>query len=128
MIKKIFQKFSSKEKGSYGEAIAEKYFASKGFEIVYKNYKTRLGEIDLIARKKDLLVFVEIKSDFKGYDFICEEKIDLKKREKIFKVAEEFLVKNSKLLSKIKEIRFDVVVVKEGRIFHYENAFTKDDY
>lgn len=126
MIKKILKGFSSREKGIYGETLVEEYLTSKGFEIIERNYKTKIGEIDLIVRKGDLLIFVEVKSDFKEYELICEEKINLKKKRKILSVAEQFLIKNSQFLSKIKEIRFDVVVVKNGRIVHYENAFTQD--
>lgn len=126
MIKKILKRLSSREKGNFGEILVEEYLVSNGFEILSKNYKTKIGEIDLIAKKGDLLIFVEVKSDFKEHELICEEKVNLKKKRKILTVAEQFLIKNSQFLSKIKEIRFDVVVVKKGRIVHYENAFTQD--
>ncbi|QER42313.1 YraN family protein [Thermodesulfobacterium sp. TA1] len=126
MIKKLFEVLSSKQKGGLAESLAEKYLKAQGFKIIAKNFRTKQGEIDLIAMKKDLLVFVEVKADFQGLDFIAEEKIDQRKIRKIFGVAEEFLFKNSKNLSKIKNIRFDVVVIRGEEVFHYEDAFQKD--
>ncbi|AIH03596.1 MULTISPECIES: YraN family protein [Thermodesulfobacterium] len=126
MIKKLIGLFSSKEKGNLAESLAEKYLRSKGFKIIGKNFRTKQGEIDLIAVKKDLLVFVEVKADFQNLGLIAEDKVDLRKKKKILAVAEEFWFKNSQSLSKIKNIRFDVVVVKEKEVFHYEDAFQQD--
>ncbi|WP_051132392.1 YraN family protein [Thermodesulfobacterium thermophilum] len=126
MIKKLIGLFSSKEKGNLAESLAEKYLRSKGFKIIGKNFRTKQGEIDLIAVKKDLLVFVEVKADFQNLGLIAEDKVDLRKKKKILTVAEEFWVKNSQSLSKIKNIRFDVVVIKGSEVFHYEDAFQQD--
>ncbi|WP_038041149.1 YraN family protein [Thermodesulfobacterium hveragerdense] len=126
MIKKLIGLFSSKEKGNLAESLAEKYLKSKGFKIIGKNFRTKQGEIDLIAVKKDLLVFVEVKTDFQDLGLIAEDKVDLRKRKKILAVAEEFWVKNSQSLSKIKNIRFDVLVIKGSEVLHYEDAFQQD--
>ena len=126
MIKKLIGLFSSKEQGNLAESLAEKYLRSKGCKIIGKNFRTKQGEIDLIAVIKDLLVFVEVKADFQNLGLIAEDKVDLRKKKKILAVAEEFWFKNSQSLSKIKNIRFDVVVVKEKEVFHYEDAFQQD--
>jgi len=127
-IKEFFQKLTSKEKGKKAEELALEHLISKGFEILEKNYKTSFGEIDIIAKKKNILVFVEVKSEFGEDEFLAEEKVDFRKREKILKVAEYFLLKNFQKLSKIKEIRFDVIVLRtrKGEIIHYESAFYKE--
>lgn len=121
-------KASTRKKGKKAEEIAEKYFLSQGFEIVEKNFKTKVGEIDLIVKKKELLVFVEVKSTSLPQEFIPEEKIDLAKQKKILNSAKIFWVKNYKKFSKIKEIRFDVVVVnlKNEELKHYESAFFEE--
>lgn len=54
-IKEFFQKLTSKEKGKKAEELALEYLISKGFEILEKNYKTSFGEIDIIAKKKNIL-------------------------------------------------------------------------
>lgn len=123
-------KVSKREKGKIAEEIVEKYFLSKGFEVVEKNFKTKLGEIDLVVRKKELLVFVEVKSTSSAQDFIPEEKVDSMKQKKILNSAKIFWVKNYKKFSKIKEIRFDVVVInlKNEELKHYESAFCEEVY
>ena len=47
--------------GNQGEDLALKYLQDQGFQLLYRNYRTRHGEIDLIMQDKDTLVFVEIK-------------------------------------------------------------------
>jgi putative endonuclease len=128
-LKNFFSKISSKKKGEKAEKIAENYLISKGYKILERNYRTKFGEIDIIAQKKKLLVFVEVKSEFGKPKFFAEEKVDFKKQEKISRVAEHFLLKNSKNLSKIEEIRFDVIVVRldnKEEVIHYESAFYKE--
>jgi len=125
-LKNFFSKFSSKKKGEKAEKIAENYLISKGYKILERNYRTKFGEIDIIAQKKKLLVFVEVKSEFGEPKFFAEEKVNFKKQGKISRVAEHFLLKNSKNLSKIEEIRFDVIVVRldnKEEVIHYESAF-----
>ncbi len=127
-IKDFFQSLTSKEKGAKAEDTAVDYLISKGFKILERNFRTSFGEIDIIAKKKDTLVFIEVKSEFGEEKFLAEEKVDERKRKKIFKVAEYFLLKNLKKLSKINEIRFDVIVIRgrKGEIIHYESAFFKE--
>jgi putative endonuclease len=48
--------------GKYGEAVAVRQLKKMGYRILAQNYRTRLGEIDIIAKDKDTLVFVEVKS------------------------------------------------------------------
>lgn len=122
------RKISKREKGKKAEALAEKYFVSKGFEVVERNFKTKTGEIDLILKKENLLVFVEVKSTFGTQNFICEEKIDQLKQKKILTSAKFFWLKNCQKFSKIREIRFDVVVInlKNEELKHYESAFSEE--
>ncbi len=121
-------KNSTRKKGKKAEEIAEKYFLSQGFEVIDKNFRTRAGEIDLIVRKGELLVFVEVKSTSLSQEFIPEEKVDFIKQKKILNSAKIFWVKNYKKFSKIKEIRFDVVVVNltNEKLKHYESAFCEE--
>ncbi|MGC8871785.1 MAG: YraN family protein [Caldimicrobium sp.] len=111
--------------GKEAEVLVENYFKEKGYEILDRNFHTKLGEIDLIIRKGETLIFVEIKSESISKGFFPEERVDFKKQERIKRAAEIFWLKNFQKLSKIKEIRFDVVVVnlESGEIRHYERAF-----
>jgi len=115
-----------KEKGRMGEFLAMNFLKEKGYEVVSQNFNTSFGEIDLIVKKGKILVFVEVKA-FEKDAVYALEKVDYKKRQKILKIAEYFLLKNSEISDKIEEIRFDVVIVnlKNGDITHYESAFAK---
>ena len=53
---------SNLEKGLLGEREAEKYLISKGYKIRDRNYRTKIGEIDIVAEKFNTLVFVEVKT------------------------------------------------------------------
>ncbi|KAA0258666.1 YraN family protein [Deferribacter autotrophicus] len=106
--------------GKAGEKKAAKYLISKGYSIIDKNYRCKFGEIDIIAKKDDVIVFVEVKTrknrNF-GYGF---EAVDRKKIDKIIKVAERFLMSRN-----IENpCRFDVISIDGDDITHIENAFT----
>ena len=110
------------EKGRLGEEIALKYIISKGGTIVEKNYRTKMGEIDLIARMNGDLVFVEVKSRSNiNYGYPCEA-VNYKKKRKITNVAKYYILDNS--LEDI-SVRFDVIEIylTDKKINHIVNAF-----
>ena len=110
------------EKGRLGEEIALKYIISKGGTIVEKNYRTKMGEIDLIARMNGELVFIEVKSRSNiNYGYPCEA-VNYKKKRKITNVAKYYILDNS--LEYI-SVRFDVIEIylTDKKINHIVNAF-----
>ncbi|MEW6600814.1 MAG: YraN family protein [Nitrospirota bacterium] len=99
--------------GQRGEGLAVQFLRKRGYKIIAQNYKTRIGEIDIIAMEGDTLVFVEVKtreSIAYGRPF---EAVDYFKKKKIANVALLYLKK----LKEIPPCRFDVVSVyyAEGR-------------
>ena len=109
--------------GKEGERIAKEFLKKKGYSILQENYRTPFGEIDIIAREKDVLVFVEVKTRADltfGSPF---EAVNQRKKEKIKKVALSFM----KRLKKECPARFDVLSIKveDGRekIEHIRDAF-----
>ena len=107
-------------KGQLGEDLATKYLKKKRYKVIYRNYKNKIGEIDIIAEWKDLLIFVEVKSrSSKLYGLPCEA-VDERKQAKIKKVAQVFLFDKK---YQDKQIRFDVIEILEDQINHIENAF-----
>jgi len=97
--------------GKKGEKAAEKYLKKQGYRILKKNYRTKVGEIDLIAEHNNVLVFIEVKS---RADTALEHPfmaVTPRKQKKIAQTANCFLVQN-----KVgdREIRFDVVSVLPG--------------
>lgn len=108
-------------KGKSGEIIAQKYLQKqKKFKILEKNYKSKIGEIDMIAIDQNYLVFVEVKTRTTTKFGRASEAVDSNKQNKIRKVALGYLVHNNLLNS---NVRFDVVEVYDDEINHIKNAF-----
>ena len=108
--------------GRSGEKRAEKYLKKLGYKILARNFKTVVGEIDIIAKDGDTVVFVEVKTRTGDAFGRPSEAVDAKKRAKYVKVAQAFLVKNYKTTDVL--CRFDVVETEEGQINHIINAFS----
>ena len=94
--------------GERGEVAASGFLKEHGYEILERNYKCKIGEIDVIAQRKGRLVFIEVKTRTSGQFGAPQEAVDLKKQEKIFKVAQWYL-KEKKILKS--PIAFDVVAI-----------------
>jgi len=121
------RKMNNKEFGSMGERRAEQYLLEKGFRVLSRNYRTKIGEIDLIVMKEKLLVFVEVKtrktkSYGKGF-----EAVNVKKQQTLRRVADQFVAYGKDFTKTDLSMRFDVIDVfvqgKEQEITHIENAF-----
>ena len=113
-------KFLNRAKGVKGEWQASKYLIDKGYKILERNYLCPLGEIDIIAKYKDYIVFVEVKERESASFGVPSESVDNKKQKKIRRVASYYL-KINKLFDN--PCRFDIVEVLAGEINHIENAF-----
>ena len=106
--------------GVYGESLAAAYYRKQGFDIVAANYRTRMGEVDLIVASRKLLVFVEVKTRSTLIYGNPSEAVNIYKQNKIRKVAEQFLLENK--LDGF-HCRFDVIEIVGDKINHIENAF-----
>ena len=110
--------------GERGEDFASRYLKKKGYKVIARNYKTRLGEIDIIAEQDNVVVFVEVKTRSNisfGYPF---EAVNQKKRQKLKKVALLYLKKCPRHYT----ARFDILsITLRGNnnpvIEHITNAF-----
>ncbi|MBS4539781.1 YraN family protein [Clostridium sp. D2Q-11] len=115
-------KKENRSKGNFGEEIAIKYLLQKDYKILEKNFTTKLGEIDIIAKDKDIVTFIEVKlrrNSSYGHPF---EAVDYRKQKKIINVA--------KLYAKYKNLyntqfRFDIIEVysDSNDINHIIDAF-----
>ncbi|PKL51976.1 MAG: YraN family protein [Nitrospira bacterium HGW-Nitrospira-1] len=109
--------------GKEGEDMAADFLKKKGFGIIKKNYRTVFGEIDIIAKDKDIIVFVEVKTRTDNVFAHPFEAVNQKKRDKIRKVALCFM----KTQKKEFPARFDVLSITsdrgETRIEHIKDAF-----
>ncbi len=108
--------------GNKGESLAYDYLKKQGLTILERNYKNKIGEIDLICynKKDNETCFIEVKSrSSKKFGLPCEA-VNFKKQQKIRKVAELYLILHKKLVSKV---RFDVLEVLGGEINYIKYAF-----
>lgn len=109
--------------GKRGEIIAENYLIQKGYKIIETNHKNKIGEIDIIAKDKDYLVFVEVKTKMSSKFGDPLEAIDIRKQNKIRQTAEAYLMKTKQFNV---PCRFDAVaIIGDGvdQIRHIVNAF-----
>ena len=97
-----------KELGRKGEEVALRFLKKKGYKIIEKNYVCKMGEMDIIAREKDTLVFVEVKTRTSMAFGPPQLAVNSTKQMQLSKVALYFL--KEKRLEEVKA-RFDVVAV-----------------
>ncbi len=108
--------------GSRFEEMAAAHLEAQGLSILAHNYRCRLGEIDLVAREGETVVFVEVKYRKGDAYGAPEEAIHAAKQQRIRRVAQRYLLDQHLPLETC--CRFDVVAVDgDGRLTHYRNAF-----
>ena len=95
--------------GGYKEDIATEYLIEHGYTIIDRNFSCKSGEIDIVAKDKEYLCFIEVK--YREY----------KKQQKLFKCANIYIMAN-KLVENL-NYRFDVVAIKGENIELIKNAF-----
>jgi putative endonuclease len=116
-------------KGKNGEEIAKKYLEEAGMETIEMNFENKLGEVDLIVKDKEWLVFVEVKLKVGDRYGTPEEMINKRKLSQVKRVAESFLVMKPQFKKQFEKYRIDAVaiVLKEDktikRIRHYKNLY-----
>jgi putative endonuclease len=79
--------FTHIETGRIGETYGAEYLEQEGYEILDRNYRTRFGEIDIIARDSGDLVFVEVKTRTSEQYGLPEEAVDKRKQQKLIRMA-----------------------------------------
>ena len=107
--------------GREGEAKAAEYLRKKRYDIIGANYRCRFGELDLIAKKGELVIFVEVKLRKNDRFGAAADAVTHSKREKLRKAALSWLAATDCTAP----TRFDVIEIytENGRINHIENAF-----
>lgn len=122
---------SNQEFGALGERFAAGYLQKIGYKILEKNYKTDIGEIDLIARDRGEIAFIEVKTRSADPYLSGSYAVNDKKQNHIMRTASRYLEKYPGL-----QPRFDILELevdrKSGRltdINHIKNAFRQtEDY
>ncbi|MBU1169819.1 MAG: YraN family protein [Proteobacteria bacterium] len=110
--------------GKSGESLALSYLKKKGYRILETNYRNKMGEIDIIALDKDVIVFVEVKTRQSTFFSHPKEAVTVTKQVTMSRVAQAWLKSRNKNDSKA---RFDVVAILSDNNTHeielIKNAF-----
>lgn len=107
-------------KGDFYEQIAVDYIVSQGVEIVCRNYRCRMGEIDIIGYDGDTIVFFEVKYRKNAEYGTPFDAIDYRKQKKIVNVAKFYL--NCNPVNKY--VRFDAIGITGDEVQWIKDAFT----
>ncbi len=111
---------NKRKTGAAYEQAAGYYLEQQGYVILQYNYRCRVGEIDLVAKDGDCLVFCEVKYRKTGGSGSPLEAVDFRKQQRIFRCAQYYMME--KRLGDI-PCRFDVVGIEGARITLIKNAF-----
>lgn len=117
---------SSKEVGSKGEKRAAEYLKSQGYEIIARNWRAQGGEIDIVAVKGELIVFLEVKTLPNATLDMLKAVLGPQKQQRIIKTSKCFLKNNRQYSNYF--VRFDVIINDmQGLppVYHIENAFSE---
>lgn len=98
----------SRTLGQTGEAIAAKYYIRKGYLLLNHNYRTRMGELDLVLYKDDTIVFAEVKTRSRTGPILAAEAVGTHKQRRLIAAAAYYLQQSPYSDSRV---RFDVVEV-----------------
>lgn len=116
----------NKETGNLGEEIAENFLIESGYTILDKNFRCKIGEIDIIAREGNYICFIEVKTRYGDLFGSPCEAVTYSKQQKINKVAQFYIMK--KKLFKF-FFRFDVIeVILNKNDDNYSIKFIKDAF
>lgn len=106
--------------GVLGEKQAKDYLIKNKYKILKTNYVCPIGEIDIVAKQNDVIVFVEVKTRSNTNFGLPRESVTKTKQNKIRSVATCFLKQNNLINA---AVRFDVIDILNGNISHIPNAF-----
>lgn len=116
------------QSGLFGEEVVADGLLRAGWQILGHRVRTRVGELDLVARRGDTIVFAEVKTASPGR-IAVEESIDGRQRHRIRRAAVAWMASNSSLQRGVQRYRFDVFFVRRDidgaitRIDHLRDAF-----
>lgn len=113
---------SYEKAGRRAETLACWFLRLKGYQILEQRYKTKQGEIDIIAKKKKTIIAAEVKQRKSAKNL--HETVSFKNSQRVMNAAEIFLNKHADRVPNDFELRFDIIhVIGRWKIHHIEDAF-----
>lgn len=110
--------------GANGEERAASLLVASGMRIVERNYRCKLGELDIVARDRDTLVFVEVRSRQSVAFGSAMDAVGWVKQRKVTRVAQQYIAARR---PRFETARFDVVAVTGNEIVHVRDAWRLGD-
>lgn len=111
--------------GERGEALSWNFLRKQGYTILEKNFRTRFGEIDIVAEKKGTIVFLEVKTRRNHQFGSPEEAVDWRKRRKMEQVAQAYLQAKR---TENRAARFDILSVTWDGASEPQFSLTEDAF
>jgi putative endonuclease len=115
-IKDVSQRTGNMDKGKWGEELAANYLRERGYQIVFRNFYSKYGELDIVAKRDHVLVFVEVKTRTQDTFGTPGESVNQQKRKHMTIAANYFIQRFG--FHQI-DMRFDVI---EVHLNHLENV------
>ena len=112
---------NKRQLGTDYEDMACEYLQNAGYIILERNFRSKKGEIDIIAKDKDVIVFVEVKYRQNNAYGYSAEAVNYKKQTIIYRVAEAYLAYKKEYYGM--PCRFDVIGFDSDKLNHIKNAF-----
>ncbi|MCX7589841.1 MAG: YraN family protein [Patescibacteria group bacterium] len=119
--------FKNLNLGKLGEDIACNFLKSKGYKIISRNFKKPFGEIDIITKKNNILIFFEVKTLKENKIGFCpEDQMTQRKIKRLKKICQYFVLNNSELIHDKYGWQIDLIAIyinnkNNYTIKHYEN-------
>ena len=107
---------NNRKQGNDFEKLAADYLKNKGMSIIKMNFYCKMGEVDIIARDDNYLVFVEVKYLKTASKVAAAEAVSFNKMRKISRVADFYMYSHK--VSPDTNVRFDVIAIEEGHLEH----------
>lgn len=116
--------------GRLAEQAAADHLNRNGWRLLGRNVRVGRGELDLIARRGRVLIFVEVKARCTATCGSPEDAVDVRKRHQVSRLAELWLASHPWAVRDVDDVRFDIIAVDAGRpalvVRHLPAAFTMD--
>ena len=116
--------------GRAAEEVAARHLQRRGWRVLGRNVRIGRGELDLIARRGDVLAFVEVKARRSDVCGSPEDAVSPRKRRQVARLAELWLAARPWALERVADVRFDIVAVDAttvpATVRHLAGAFTAD--
>ncbi len=112
---------NNRKRGNEFEALAADYLRRNGMKVLQQNFYCKMGELDIIAKDEEYLVFVEVKYRNTKAKGTATEAVSFYKMKKICRSADAWMMQHH--CDGDTSVRFDVIAIEEGRLKHLKNAF-----